>query len=417
MSQSEAHPPDAPDIPLIISVDDHVVEPPDLWSARLPARYKDRGPRVVRDRARFSFKGGNFSYEKGVEDGEWCDWWLYDDLVYPFPKLSAAIGFDELDVTPTTFDEIRPGCWKQKERLEDMTANHVEASICFPNTLPRFCGQTFYEQGVKREGGDPELARLCVEAYNDWMIDEWCAGEGRGRLIPLTMIPLWDPHLAADEIRRCAAKGSHAVAFSENPYPLGLPSIHSGQWDPFLAACEETDTVVCMHIGSSSRMPATSPDAPFIVSSTLTFQNAMGSMLDFIFSGTLERFSTLRIAYSEGQVGWMPYVLERADKLWAERSDNSFGTSLPHKPSSYIPGRVYGCVFDDETGLRNRDAIGIDQICFETDYPHADSTFPHSKKVATDICAGAGLDATETYKLLRGNAITAFGLERFGISE
>jgi predicted TIM-barrel fold metal-dependent hydrolase len=411
MSESTA------DIPRIISVDDHVVEPPDLWTKRLPAKYQDKGPRVVRDRAKFSFTGGVFSYEKGVADGDWCDWWLYDELVYPFPKLSAAVGFDDLDVTPTTFDEIRPGCWIQSERLADMDANHVDASICFPNTLPRFCGQTFYEQGVKREGGDPELARLCVEAYNDWMIDEWCAGDGKGRLIPLTMIPLWDAELAAAEVRRSATNGSFAVAFSENPHPLGLPSIHSGHWDPFFTACQETDTVVCMHIGSSSRMPATSPDAPFIVSSTLTFQNAMGSMLDYIFSGTLERFPSLKIAYSEGQVGWMPYVLERADKLWAERSDNSFGTSLPNPPSSYLPGRVYGCIFDDEVGLRNRDAIGIDQICFETDYPHADSTFPHSEKVAADICAQAGLDADETYKLLRGNAITAFGLERFGITE
>jgi predicted TIM-barrel fold metal-dependent hydrolase len=408
---------EGPDIPKIISVDDHVVEPPDLWTNRLPAKYQEVGPRVVRDRAKFSFTGGVFSYEKGAPDGEWCDWWLYDELVYPFPKLSAAVGFDDLDVTPTTYDEIRPGCWIQSDRLADMTANHVEASICFPNTLPRFCGQTFYEQGVKREGGDPELARLCVEAYNDWMVDEWCGGEGKGRLIPLTMIPLWDAELAAAEVRRCAAQGSFAVAFSENPHPLGLPSIHSHHWDPFFAACQETNTMVCMHIGSSSRMPATSPDAPFIVSSTLTFQNAMGSMLDFIFSGTLERFPTLRIAYSEGQVGWMPYVLERADKLWAERSDNSFGTSLPHPPTSYIAGRVYGCIFDDEIGLRNRDIIGIDQICFETDYPHADSTFPHSKKVAADICAQAGLDDTETYKLIRGNAIAAFGLERFGITE
>ena len=404
------------DIPRIISVDDHVVEPPDLWTKRLPAKYQDKGPRVVRDRARFSFAGGVFGYEKGVADGEWCDWWLYDDLVYPFPKLSAAVGFDDLDVTPTTFDEIRPGCWIQSERLADMDANHVDASICFPNTLPRFCGQTFYEQGVKREGGDPELARLCVGAYNDWMIDEWCAGDGKGRLIPLTMVPLWDAELAAAEVRRCADNGSFAVAFSENPHPLGLPSIHSGHWDPLFTACQETETVVCMHIGSSSRMPATSPDAPFIVSSTLTFQNAMGSMLDYIFSGTLERFPTLKIAYSEGQVGWMPYVLERADKLWAERSDNSFGTSLPRPPTSYIAGRVYGCIFDDETGLRNRDAVGIDQICFETDYPHADSTFPHSRKVAADSSAQAGLDAEETYKLVRGNAIRAFGLERFGIT-
>ena len=112
----------------------------------------------------------------------------------------------------------------------------------------------------------------------------------------------------------------------------------------------------------------------------------------------------------------MPYVIERADKLWAERGDNSFGTSLPHKPSSYIHHRIYGCVFDDEIGLKNRDVIGMDQICFETDYPHADSTFPHSKKVANDICTQAGLDEEETWKFLRGNAIRCFGLERYGIT-
>ncbi|HEX3567510.1 MAG TPA: amidohydrolase family protein [Acidimicrobiales bacterium] len=153
-----------------------------------------------------------------------------------------------------------------------------------------------------------------------------------------------------------------------------------------------------------------------MISSTLTFQNAMGSLLDFIFSGTLERFPSLVLAYSEGQVGWMPYILERADKLWEERSDNSFGTWLPEPPSSYIAGRVYGCIFDDATGLRNRDVIGMDQICFETDYPHADSTFPVSKEVLTKICAEAELNDEEIYKLTRGNAIKAFGLERFGIT-
>src|SRR5579864_4743008 len=128
----------------------------------------------------------------------------------------------------------------------------------------------------------------------------------------------------------------------------------------------------------------------------------MGSLLDWIFSGTLDRFPHLTIAFAEGQVGWMPYVLERADKLWAERSDNSFGTSLPKPPSSYVPGRIYGCIFDDSTGLRNRDVIGIDQICFETDYPHADSTFPESKEVLAKIGAEAGLTSEEMYKLVRG---------------
>jgi len=400
------------DIPRILSVDDHVVEPPDLWTSRLPAKYQDRCPRVERDSAVFNFEGGEFTYQKGVPGGAECDWWLYDDLVYPFPKLSAASGFETLDVEPVTFDQIRPGGWKQADRLADMTANHVDASLCFPNVLPRFCGQTFLE----RE--DKELALLCVQAYNNWMIDEWCAGDGRGRLIPLTLIPLWDPAAAALEVHRCADKGSFAVAFSENPYHLGLPSIHDKDrfWDPFLTACQETDTVVCMHIGSSSKMPATSPDAPFSVSSTITFANAMGSMCDYILSGVFVRFPRLRVSYAEGQVGWMPYVIERMDKIWAERGDASFGIDLPEPPSTYIPGHVWGCIFDDEIGLKNRDVIGMDQICFEVDFPHADSTFPHTLEVATRICDAAGLADEEIYKLMRGNAIECFGLERFGIT-
>ncbi len=399
------------DIPKIISVDDHVVEGPHIWQSRLPARFKDRGPRIIRKKMRMGqAAGGKVAWEES-EDGDWADVWHYDDLVTPFSMLNAAAGLDDVGFRVTTFDEVKPGSWKQKERLEDMTANHTEAAICFPNTLPRFCGQTFLERD------DKELAFLCVKAYNDWIIDEWGAGDGRGRLIPLAILPLWDAQMAADEVRRCADKGSFAVTFPENPYPLGLPSIHDKDryWDPFFVACEETETVVCMHIGSSSKMPSTAPDAPFIISSTLTFQNAMGSLLDFIFSGTLQRFRTLTIAYSEGQVGWMPYVIERADKLWEERQDNSFGSWLPDPPSSYIPGRVYGCIFDDETGLRNRDVIGIDQICFETDYPHADSTFPHSREVLEKTAQQAGLNAEELYKLARGNAIRAFGLSRYGI--
>ena len=402
------------DLPRIISVDDHVVEPPDLWTSRLPAKYKDRGPRVERDRARFRLGGGTMSFEKGGNEGEWCDWWLYDDLVYPFPKLSAAVGFENLDITPVTFDEIRPGGWIQKDRLRDMDENHVEVSVCFPNVLPRFCGQTFLERD------DKELSLLCVQAYNDWVIDEWCGGEGKGRLIPLAIVPLWDAELAAAEVHRCARKGCYAITFSENPYHLGLPSVHDKDrfWDPLLRACEETGTIMNMHIGSSSKMPSTSPDAPFAVSSTLTFSNSMGSLCDFILSGTFDRFPDLRIAYAEGQVGWMPYVIERMDKLWEERdSDSSFGVPVKERPSTYIPGHVWGCIFDDEVGLRNRDLIGMDQICFEVDYPHADSTFPRTKEVATQIVTAAGLSDEEIYKLFRGNAIEGWGLDRYGITK
>ena len=398
-------------LPRIISVDDHVVEPADLWSSRLPRRLVEKGPRCLRQRGRLDLRE-NGAWEPGPE-GDWADIWYYDGLVKAISRMSVAVGLGELGWGTVTFDEMRPGAWKQADRLADMEANHVEASVCFPNTLPRFCGQTFAERP------DKELSRLCVEAYNDWMIDEWCAGAGKGRLIPLTIVELWDPELAAAEVRRCAGKGSHAITFPENPTALGFPSVHTGAWDPVFAACQETRTILCMHIGSSSRMPQTSPDAPFIVSSTLAFQNAMGSVLDYVFSGVLARFPGLTLAYSEGQVGWLPYLLERADKLFEQRAGNSFGAGdlvLDKPPSAYVADQVYGCIFDDETGLALRDRIGMSRICFETDYPHADGTFPHSAKVATDICAAAGLDEDESYALLRGNAISAFGLERFGIT-
>ena len=401
------------DIPRIISVDDHVVEPPDLWSARLPKKYLDRGPRIERHKVSMNITGG-YSFTVDDPAGADCDVWYYDDLVYPFTRLSAAVGAEVVQNEPCTFDDILVGCYDQTQRLADMDANHVEASLCFPNILPRFCGQAFLE----RE--DKELALLCIQVYNDWMIDEWCAGAGYGRLIPLTMVPLWDPQLAAAEVRRCAAKGSHNITFSENPSPLGLPSVHSGHWDPLFAACVETDTVVNMHIGSSSKMPSTSPDAPFIISSVLTFQNAMGSLLDFVFGGVFERFPELRVAYSEGQAGWLPYILERSDKLWEERllDTSGFGSKLTVPPSTYMKSNVWYCIFDDETAMRNRDVIGIDRLTFEVDYPHADSTFPHTRDVAERIATKAGLNEFEALKFFRGNAIELYKLDQYyGITE
>ena len=326
--------------------------------------------------------------------------------------LSAAVGFDSLSMQFTTFEDVRPGAWKQRERLADMDLDQIEAAVCFPNTLPRFCGQTFMEQP------DRELGLASVQAYNDWIIDEWTAGEGRGRLIPLTIVPLWSAELAAAEIRRCAAKGSHAVSFTENPSPLGLPSLWDKDrfWDPFFQACDDTDTVICMHIGSSSKMPTTSPDAPMIVGCALDWQNAVGSLTDYLLSGTLARFPNIKLAYSEGQIGWMPYTLERIDYVWDEFPDEQFGNRLDQPPSTYTRGRVFGCLFDDPTGLRNRDAIGMDQICYETDYPHAQATWPHTHEVFGRLCAKAGLSDQEIYKLARGNAIGAFGLQRFGIT-
>ena len=398
------------DLPKIISVDDHVVEPPTLWTERLPSKYADRMPRVKRTRGRQIYDGGLKFVES--DDAPPVDLWLYDDLVSPIPRGMAQVGYlDEPSAGSIIYDNIVDGCWKQGARLADLALNHTDGSLSFPS-FARFCGQTFLERK------DTELALRGVQAYHDWMVDEWCGGAAAGTMIPCTLIPLWDGRLAADEVRRCADKGSFAVAFSENPVPLGLPSIYGEFWAPFFVACEETSTVINMHIGSSSQMAITAPDAPLEAGMSLTAENSVHAFVDWLCSGIFARHTNLKIALSEGQVGWMPFMMERLDSIW-ERSHfygGSLRAQLPEPPSSYVPGHVYGCIFDDMHGLASRNTIGMDQIMFETDYPHSDSTFPHSKETAEKIVTAAGLSEEETYKLLRGNAIACFGLERFGFT-
>ncbi|MEY2424017.1 MAG: hypothetical protein QOI95_4084 [Acidimicrobiaceae bacterium] len=395
---------DPADLPKIISVDDHVVEPPHVWQAWLPERFRERGPKVERRGIGTMQHIGGGAYEQTFDpDGPEADCWVFGDLVYINKRHVAAVGFDRDDMTmsPITYDEMRPGCYDPKARLEDMDMNWVDASLCFP-TFPRFCGQTFSETD------DKELGLACVKAYNDWMVEEWC-GDSGGRLIPLIIIPLWDAELAAAEVRRNAERGVHAVCFSEIPSHLGLPSIHTGKWDPFFAACAETNTVVNMHIGSSSRMPATSGDAPIAVAATLSFNNAMASMTDFLFSGVLIRFPELTLAYSEGQIGWIPYVLERADTVWLEhRAWGGVKDTIPEPPSTYYYRQIYGCFFRDHHGIDSLDKVGVDNITFETDYPHTDSTWPDTQKVATDLMDGLPADAV--YKIMRGNAIRMLSL-------
>jgi predicted TIM-barrel fold metal-dependent hydrolase len=395
-----------PAIPKIISVDDHVVEPPHVWRTWLPARFRDRGPRIERRGVAGMRHVGGGHYEQVFADDapERADCWVYEDLVYVHKRHVAAVGYprDEMTMTPMTYDEMRPGCYDPAARIADNELNHVEASLCFP-TFPRFCGQTF------AEAKDRDLALACVRAYNDWMVEEWC-GDSGGRLIPLVIVPLWDAELAAAEVRRNAARGVHAVCFSEIPVHLGLPSIHSGSWDPFFAACQEARVTVNMHIGSSSRMPATSPDAPTGVAATLSFNNAMASMSDWLFSGKLVQFPELTLAYSEGQIGWIPYILERADTVWQEhRAWARTQELVPEPPSTYYYRQIYGCFFRDRHGIEAIDAVGPDNVTFETDYPHTDSTWPDTRKVAEELMAGVPQEVVD--KVMRTNAARMLHLD------
>jgi predicted TIM-barrel fold metal-dependent hydrolase len=386
----------APNLDWLISVDDHVLEPPNVWQDRVPARYKDVAPRMER-----------------TTDGEY---WVYEDKRNQTSGLGAVAGKakEEFTPDPVRYDEMRPGCYDAHARIEDMNVAGVIASLCFPS-FTRFCGQIFWE------AKDKELALICVQAYNDWMLDEWCAS-APGRLIPLTLIPLWDPALAVKEMERCAAKGSHAFAFSENPEPLGLPTIHdaNGYWVPVMEAANELEMVVCMHVGSSSTMPKICSDSPFMANLAWGANRTSGAMLSWLFSGFFQRFDKLKIALSEGEIGWIPYFLERAEQVynttryWVTRGytfqDHAAAPGMADLTDFDVRelyrDHVYGCFVDDVTGLKNLDTIGEDNVMIETDYPHEVSTWPHSIKLARERLAG--LAPPVQHKILRGNAERLF---------
>lgn len=389
-------------IPKIISADDHVIEPAHVWQDRMPSKHKELAPKIViAPQGEMTLNDGVWVETPGTGD-KMAAWWHFENKRYQIKQMVACPGIppEEVTMEGVTYDDIAPGCYDPIARLADMDINHVEASLCFPN-YPRFCGQLF------SEADDLELGLLCVQAYNDWMIDEWCGSSG-GRLIPLCIVPLWDAELAAKEIYRVAEKGCRAVAWSELPAWLGRPGLHGDYWDPFLKACEETQTVICMHIGSGTKTVQTSPEAPTVVTANLIVCNSAASMIDWIFSGKFEQFPNLKLLYAESQIGWIPYFIERADDTWRTHQWAQGEKRIPKPPSHYYKKHVYSCFFKDTVGIDLLDRIGEDNVLFETDYPHQDGTFPNTLAIAEELFGH--LEQETIDKIARDNAIKLFGL-------
>lgn len=393
------------DLNWMISVDDHILEPPNVWQDRVPKKFRDRAPKFVRD-----------------SHGEA---WVFDGKRMPTPGLAAVAGKDVEDFTPLpiTYEDMRPGCYDPKARIADMDRAGVAASLCFPS-LPGFCAETFFKSK------DRELALECIKAYNDWHIEEWC-GYAPGRFIPLSLIPMWDPQAAAVEIERVAKKGSRSVSFSEDPSRLGLPTIQNPEhhWDPMLRAAADADMPVCMHIGTSGTMIKTNAESTLMVTLSWGAGSAMSAaMLDWMFSGVFLRIPKLKVALSEGGIGWMPYFLERAEQVyakqrfWAAKSDwtidlatgeliQNEARSMPAEfdVRAMFKEHIFGCFIDDAHGVKSLDTIGVDNVMIETDYPHSDSTWPNSLAMAKEQLKD--LSDEDKFKVLRGNAERLYRFE------
>jgi predicted TIM-barrel fold metal-dependent hydrolase len=376
---------------VLVSVDDHVVEPPHVFGdGRLPKKYEDLAPQfVTRD------DGTNAWRYEGVEIGN--------------VALNAVAGRpkEEYGMEPTSFSELRAGCYDSNERVKDMDANGVLGSLCFPS-FPQFCGQLF----ARTEDKDVALAML--RAYNDWHIDDWC-GSNPGRFIPCALPAIWDPEVLAAEVRRTARKGAHAVTFSENPSKLGWPSIHSDHWDPFWQACCDEGVVVCVHIGSSSQLVITSDDAPIDCLITLTPLNIVQAAADFIWSSVFQRFPTLKVALSEGGIGWIPYFLERIDYQYRQHhlwTGQDFGDRLP---SEVFKERVLTCFIDDRFGVANRRFLNMDNVMWECDYPHSDSTWPFAPEQLWEHFEGIDISDHDIDRITHANAMNHFSFDPFPV--
>jgi predicted TIM-barrel fold metal-dependent hydrolase len=355
---------------ILVSIDDHLVEPPTLFDAHIPARYRDAAPKVIR-----------------TDEGD--DVWQFGKAIIPNIGLNAVAGRPrtEFGVEPTAFEEMRAGCYDIHERVKDMSAAGVLGSMNFPS-FPSFSGRLFAATP------DKDLALAVVQAYNDWHIDEWC-GTYPDRFIPMAITPLWDIDLVVTEVRRCAAKGCHSISFTENPAKLGFPSFHDPYWTPLWEVCAEHDVVVSIHLGSSGELVVTAPDAPADVMINLQPMNICQAAADLLWSRIPRDFPTLKIALTEGGIGWIPYFLERADSTYDVHrawTGQDFGGKLP---SEVFKEHFLTCFIKDPVGLELRHRIGVERICWELDYPHSDSTWPTPAEALLEETASCSTPVTD----------------------
>jgi predicted TIM-barrel fold metal-dependent hydrolase len=364
----------------IVSADDHVLEPPHTFVEHAPAKFRDRVPRVERD-------------DRGI------DYWLIGDERIPLLGADGYQGWESGSsyLGPVNFDELHPAVYDIHERVRHMDVTGTLASLNFPSAPFGFAGTAFLRMN------DRDAGLAAMRAYNDWHLDEWTAPYP-DRIIPCQLTWLGDPQLAADEIRRNADRGFKAISFSENPERLGLPSLYTDHWDPVFRACEETETVVNLHVGSSSETIVPSAESPAAVLGALFALNSMIAATDWLFARIPVRFPNIKIAMSEGGIGWVPMLIDRV---------NFLGRQLDYRPDfgelspiDVLRRNFWFTTLYDPATMTMRDLVGVENILVETDYPHIDSTWPDSQGVLAEQLEGLRDD--EVAMVTHGNALALY---------
>jgi len=339
----------------VISVDDHLVEPPETFEGRMPARFAESAPRII-------------------EHTDGAQYWKLEDRLIPIAGTNAVSGRPpaEYSMDSSRLEHMRRGCWDIHHRITDMDLAGVYASVCFPSMVAGFGGARFVETK------DHDLGFAAMQAWNDWAIEEW-AGAYPNRMVPLAITWLGDAQLAADEVRRNAARGCHVLSFLDQPEKLGLPSIHTGYWDPLFQACVETDTSLNLHVGSSSWICSGSSDGPAEIITSLFFAGAAIATSDWLFSKIPLRFPTLKIVLSEGGIGWLPALMDRIEHCMRYKDFTGNWVNETAHPNEVLLNSFWFCALDDAAGFQMMNRLNPDQVMVEMDYPHADSTWPDTQ--------------------------------------
>ena len=354
----------------LFSVDDHILEPANLWSSRVPAKFRELAPHVVSENNREAW---HYNNTKGQPTG-----------------LFAVAGKppEEWNSDPQNYTDMIRGCYDPKERAKDFLSNGVRASVSFP-TQCGFGGELFL-------GFERELASACIEAYNDFILDEWCPSGPPGLYVPTIITKLWDADAAAKEIYRCAQKGAKVLSFLENAMMLGLPSYWTNYWDPVWRACEELDMPICMHIGSGfgAQKTALPHEQPPTVGIALGNIGAQKAMVDFTMSPVCRNFPKLKLVFSEGGIGWIPAALERADRQFTRHAAWTKATGM--LPSEVFARNMHFCMIYEPVALKTvRHLVGVERILWELDYPHADTPWPDAQAEVREQMEGIPKDETD----------------------
>jgi predicted TIM-barrel fold metal-dependent hydrolase len=337
----------------VIDADAHISEPADLWSSRLAARYRNRAPRIQRN-------------QDGVDI-----WHVGDNVpVVPLGHTAVAGWHEPFPSAPKNMEEIPRAAWEAQARLAYMDEVGIWAQAIYPN-VGGFGNQGFLKLD------DPGLMLACVQAYNDFLI-EWIE-PAPGRFIPIMAVPFWDVEASVKEIERCARLGHKGILFSGEPQNVGMPMLGDRHWDRFYAAAQDVGLPISFHIGSGDFDSAFAPARISAHGIGATVSYATVSLLiengkqitDLLFSGVLPRFPELKFISVESGIGFIPFILEAADHTYSYSNIRAERPELSLLPSEYFKRQVYACYFFEEFAPQQlAERVGVDNILFETDYPH-----------------------------------------------